>query len=500
MSAFFYVYGAGAAYGCGWLEYIHEDWLYDNSCTMHRVYDYRWKDAGWIESRVGHSVLMFTGGMRNWHAYGAPSHGENTVNSGAVMIHENPSMYWDKVWGYKFDEGDVTYVRFDPAVDNQNVGWSLANDGSYLYVGGPGNADVAGQVGLVPLSTLYADATASGEEVYEWDYLISTFIDPDTTTNGDEFGFAIAATSDLVFVSSPGESSRTGAVRVYARTDLNSVLYTIAGENAGDQFGYSLSAKTFDQSVRLAVGAPGGDKVYVYEVSDGGETTLLKNIDDFGPSMAYESSSKVGFSVELMVMANLPVIGIAIGIPGNECDLRMTGDVPTSDTKGQVYVYAMDSATNDIIPGLDDEYIYTRESLQGGDCFGFSMSSFDTELMVGAPFAYQDGVRKGRVLLFEADLGVDSFELDQWMTHIGDPGFPIYLKNKHVKDTETPSPMFGFAVHYQNKDLCIASAPLQEQKNADGELQLNGVASVFTYGSVSSEDPINLQSYETYSA
>ena len=116
--------------------------------------------------------------------------------------------------------------------------------------------------------------------------------------------------NDKVFISSNSYNSGTGLVRIYESTgtyNFNWNLLATLNGNSNDDFGHSIDA-TWDGNI-LCVGAPGNNKIYIYE-----DTSGSKNWSSYvSNSISGNSNSEFGFSVSINKdMGN----NIAVGAPG----------------------------------------------------------------------------------------------------------------------------------------------------------------------------------------
>ncbi|MFO8109320.1 MAG: LamG-like jellyroll fold domain-containing protein, partial [Thermoplasmata archaeon] len=153
------------------------------------------------------------------------------------------------------------------------------------------------------------------------------------------------------------------------------------GTAEGDQFGFSVAGggDFFGEGgPDLVIGAPGANKVYVYNGSDMDYNITISGAvgEDFGWSVA--------FAGDFMGVGNDT---IAIGEPGS--------------ANGTVYLYYYD---NEVVESGDE-----IEGESSGDRFGYSISAGDvdldgkTDLIVGAPYNDEGGADAGRVYFFRGN-------------------------------------------------------------------------------------------------
>src|SRR6266536_2085750 len=234
---------------------------------------------------------------------------------------------------------------------------------------------------------------------------LQAYVKASNTGAADEFGFAVALSSDgnTLVVGAPGEASaRTGvtagivdettagnaapgagAVYVYTRTGATwtqQAYVKASNTGAGDQFGSSVALSSDGNT--LAVGATG-------EAGDAGAVYVFTRAGTWSPPAFVKASNpgagdQFGFSVALSGDGNTLAVS-ATGEDSALTDVR-TGIVDETTAgnaapgAGAVYVFTL-------IAGTWSQQAYVKASNTGaGDQFGFSvaLSSDGVTLAVGA--------------------------------------------------------------------------------------------------------------------
>ena len=126
--------------------------------------------------------------------------------------------------------------------------------------------------------------------------------------------------NDKVFISSNSYNSNTGLIRIYESSGtygFNWNLLTTINGNSNDHFGYSIDV-TWDGDI-LCVGAPGNDKIYIYE-----DTSISKNWSSYvSNSISGNLNSEFGFSVSINKDTGN---NIAVGAPARRINVSLADD------------------------------------------------------------------------------------------------------------------------------------------------------------------------------
>ncbi len=292
------------------------------------------------------------------------------------------------------------------AADDFGFAVALSSDGNTLAVGAPGEASAG----------LEADNSApSAGAVYVYTRSGTTwtqqaYIKASNAEAGDQFGFAVALSSDgnTLAVGAPGEASaasgnpadntaaNAGAVYVFTRnvaTWTQDAYVKASTTGAGDQFGFAVALSGDGNT--LAVGAPGeasavsgnpadntaanAGAVYVFT---GGGTTWTQQ--------AYIKASNTGAEDQFGISVALSSNGNTLAVSATGEDSALTGVTAGIVTEG---------TAGNAAPGAGAVYVFTRigtawtqeayvkaSNTGAGDQFGFSvaLSSNGNTLAVGA--------------------------------------------------------------------------------------------------------------------
>ena len=191
--------------------------------------------------------------------------------------------------------------------------------------------------------------------------------------------------NDKVFISSNSYNSDTGLVRIYESTgtyNFNWNLLATLNGNSNDEFGYSIDA-TWDGDI-LCVGAPGNNKIYIYE-----DTSGSKNWSSYvSNTISGNSNSEFGFSVSINKDTGN---NIAVGSPGENTVnvIQKVGGTWSSSWSNtwttslfRNYIYENSGATD------TQTLLYINETTyKGSPRYGHSVSisGYGNYLAVGAP-------------------------------------------------------------------------------------------------------------------
>src|SRR6056300_251847 len=191
--------------------------------------------------------------------------------------------------------------------------------------------------------------------------------------------------NDKVFISSNSYNNNTGLIRIYESSGtygFNWNLLTTINGNSNDNFGYSIDT-TWDGDI-LCVGAPGNDKIYIYE-----DTSISKNWSSYvSNSISGNLNSEFGFSVSINKDTGN---NIAVGAPGengvsiiqkvsNTWSAAWSNTWTTSLFRN--YIYENSGAT-----GTQTLLYIDETSYKGSPRYGHSvsLSGYGNYLAVGAP-------------------------------------------------------------------------------------------------------------------
>ena len=230
-----------------------------------------------------------------------------------------------------------------------------------------------------------------------------------TNTNARSFGTAIASKDRIAAFGAPGTTSSTGFVSIHEK-DLGTTFRFLQQVGAhdfsiNDEFGKEIAMSNDENWI--FIGAPGGNKVYVfYKGTEVAEEDVQSFIAD-GSSSTY---TLIGDSAS----------------PESIWHLRITLDDGNVLIPWQDYTLSGDNITFTTPPSQNftvrqgTAYIYlttlTGSNVSAGDEFGFSIScSTDgTRILIGGP-NYDDGIETntGAVWVFDRSIEAFSATIDQ---------------------------------------------------------------------------------------
>ncbi|MFI5300746.1 MAG: hypothetical protein ACHREM_21905 [Polyangiales bacterium] len=188
----------------------------------------------------------------------------------------------------------------------QELGWSLALDGTTLLTGAPWDSSDTGAAFLF---------TRSGAT---WT-LGAKLVGSDSVAN-DELGMSVALSGDVAIVGSPNASSQAGAAYFFQQTGgVWSEVNALKGSTTSDNLGFAVAVEG-DTAMVGAPGAVAGGSVFVYARSG---TTWSQTQRLSAPSGA-------------------AAMGVSIALQG---DTAIVGAPATDTLKGAVYVYVRSGAT-----------------------------------------------------------------------------------------------------------------------------------------------------------
>jgi hypothetical protein len=206
-------------------------------------------------------------------------------------------------------------------------------------------------------------------------------------SSNDKIGSSLCLSfdNDKVFISSNTYNSDAGLLRIYESTgayNFNWNLLATLNGNSNDDFGHSIDA-TWDGDI-LCVGAPGNNKIYIYE-----DTSGSKNWSSYvSNSISGNSNSEFGFSVSINKDTGN---NIAVGVPGENTVnvIQKVGGTWSSSWSNtwttslfRNYIYENSGATG------TQTLLYINETSTGGSPrygHSVSISGYGNYLAVGAP-------------------------------------------------------------------------------------------------------------------
>ncbi len=352
------IFELGAA---GWVPL--EDWWF----TL-------WEDSGQVNKRIaslGHSVSMWgdyalAGAPYCDHKLGA----EWQADAGAFQVWTHVEPDWGRLQGYGMEAGDT-------------LGSSVSIQGSTAGVGVPFAFVAAGHHGAVSVRT------PSGG----WWNESAQLVAPDA---GKGFGLSVSVWSDRIAVGAPNDDATAtngGAVYVFRNSGGTwsfEQKLTASDVATDDLFGTAVAMS----GNYLAVGAPGKNsfrgRVYVYQLSAGVWSQVANlSAHDGGASDAFGAAVAL-FDPRLVVGAQW--------------------DDENGAESGAIYGFRR------LAGGYTE--VGKRNAGDGlaGDEYGFSVSLYQSDLAVGAPYAtVGDDYQAGAAYVYgwsdlEGHLFSDGFE------------------------------------------------------------------------------------------
>ena len=210
-----------------------------------------------------------------------------------------------------------------------------------------------------------------------------TKLAPSGLDSGDYFGRSVAATSNQIIVGAffdDDQGGSAGAVYVYDANNLSTTPTKLApsGLGANDYFGYSVTAT----SNQIVVGAINDDDqgsdagaIYVYDANNLSATPTKLTPSGLG------ASDYFGYSVT--ATSNQIVVGASY-------------DDDQGSQAGAVYVYDANnlSATPTKL---------APSGLDANDYFGYSVTAYGNQIVVGAYFDDDQGSQAGAVYVYDAN-------------------------------------------------------------------------------------------------
>ena len=347
----------------------------------------------------------------------------------------NPTLGGDKTYIYDLTDGSLIYRVDEPATSETYVVHATELNDFKLFVGCPvadnngRNRDGAIYAFDIPTTSDWPNST-----------LVNQLDNPNPlgTSDGDNYGGAIALSNNLAIVSARYESDsgglNSGKVYIYdvSDTTANSLKYTISNPNAynasaGDQFGVSVA---IDGDFAV-VGAPyeddasGSDsgKAYVFNVGSSGSSTAILTLDNPNPT---GTSADDNFGTSVAINSEYVVVGSPY-----------EGDTGGSQA-GKVYIF--DKNNGSLI------FTFNNPSEQtANDLFGSSVSISGNIVAISAPLDDDNnGTDSGRVYLYSMVTG-------QILHTINNPN-PI---GTSIDDT------FGSSIDLRG-DFLLVSAPYED--------------------------------------
>lgn len=271
---------------------------------------------------------------------------------------------------------------------------------------------------------------------------------------GDQWGNAVAFTNNSAgfAVGSPGRDG-AGAVYIFNAAGTQGQKIVAPG-GAGSGFGTAISIDISEQ--KMAIGAPGEGKVYIY-VNNGGTWGSPFTIGCGDPL--------AGFGKDLSLDGNI----LLVGSPNDDHN-------GTLNNAGAAFIYQ-----NTIIGWTENARLQASDAAVG-DQFGFSVAADAGFALVGAPFDDDGGTNRGSVYSItlqgqqKAVASDGKFEnrVELSWTYIGDntaiDGFLIFRNNDEIANLNNneeiffdfnaiPGTVYQYCIIAHSEDETVLSAP-----------------------------------------
>ncbi len=308
----------------------------------------------------------------------------------------NPTQGQDKTYIYDLTDGSLIYRVDEPIPSATYVVHATEINDFKLFIGNP----VADNNGRSRDGAIYAFHIPTTSD-WPNSTLVNQLDNPNPlgSSEGDNYGGAVAISNNLAIVSARYESDggglNSGKVYIYDVSDAtaNSLKYTISNpsaysSSAGDQFGVSVA---IDGDFAI-VGAPFEDdangtdsgKAYIFNVGSSGSSTAIFTLDNPNPT---GTSADDNFGTSVAINSDYAVVGSPY-----------EGDIGGLQA-GKVYIF--DSNDGSLL------FTFNNPSDQtANDLFGSSVSISGNILAISAPLDDDNsGTDSGRVYLYSLITG-----------------------------------------------------------------------------------------------
>ena len=341
---------------------------YTNKHKTESAFDNGETYVGWTVSLCNNKAISVEARYTN------PAHGGGNGNHGAILLYEKTGDDW----------GTVTETRLTSSTWVNGISLYMGTDytkgGSWHGYRSQGASIYNDRV--VAGSPLFHNGTVYRGEIIIWEKVGSiwneTHISASNLESGDEFGAAVSTNGDWIAVGARDHSpSYEGVVYMFLTTSAGWVSSSVENPLSSGNYGAEFGASVYLTGSKLAVGAPGKDKVFIF---NSGSTSwdLEATIDH--PS----SSTGELFGVRVALHNDT----VAIGAPGN--------DVGGSNA-GAVYLYASGSSGWYFKQGIAGD--------QAGAQFGSAIDIGNNHMIIGAE-VYDSpgsgGSNDGKAWLYES--------------------------------------------------------------------------------------------------
>jgi hypothetical protein len=197
-------------------------------------------------------------------------------------------------------------------------------------------------------------------------------IAPTTLQPGDQFGFYVAATSDLMAVSAPFSNSFSGSVYIYQCLNgspsscTQTQILTSPNAAPNDTFGYSVAVLGESYVAVAALLSDISGVVFIYNCSDPRNCTLESNVTAPMPS----AGDWYGY------FSQGDEMWLLVGAPGR------------NNNTGQAFLYNCQDPKKCVLT-----FTFTPQNGSAGDKFGYGIGLYDWLVVIGAGYQNQgDGM------------------------------------------------------------------------------------------------------------
>ena len=245
--------------------------------------------------------------------------------------------------------------------DNDKFGEAIAIDGSTMIVGAPYEESGGSSIGAAYIYKFSGNSWVEDAKLVHSD-----------AGNGDNFGFSVAISGNLVIVGATGEDlnggSNNGAAYIFANTSGNNWV-----EQTKIFASDTVSYETFGNAVSIS-----GNLAVI-----GARSSEISGIVRAGAAYVFANTSGNTWIEQTKVSGGVPTInrylGHSVTIDGNVMVVGSYGDATYFSGGGAAYIYANTSANI-----WAEQAVITQSDQTSNDEFGNAVSLSGNLLLVGA--------------------------------------------------------------------------------------------------------------------
>jgi len=327
---------------------------------------------------------------------------DRATNAGAAYVFVRSGTTWTQ----------QAYLKPAAVGTNQagdQFGWSVSVSGDTVAVGAPGEDSNTLGVNSTPNDASVAGLDSGAAYVFVRNgttWTQQAYLKASNTAKGDQFGWSVAISSNIVVVGAPASSdfslNSPGGAYIFARsgttwTQSGYLTPSAVGTTAvGDQFGFSVA---IDSATGLGlVGAPGDDSStnsapFNEDAPDSGAAYIFSPNGTSWTLSGYLKPAPVAFGFD----AQDYHFGTSVAISGHTLVVGAPGENSSST--------GVNSTPNQLAPNAGAVYVFNGSMLQAylkpaavgvtqeGDQFGWSVAITGNTVVVGAPA--EDGSNAG---------------------------------------------------------------------------------------------------------